>query len=213
MAENWMNDVALVLGKDPSYIRDKNLFREGQFTYYGQMVEEKGLERCWNDCLKQSSYEQVKHQVAEFNAGSKWKKRGIAIVPTMFGISFNAQFLNQSGKYQSLKSLSSSSAIQATAGRQPPKQPPILSVQRLPHPPNPASSSRLSLHLLFGLPLALFLSTSVNSLTRLLHLPLLIIATCPAHFHFKVFAFSTTSSTPVSARFLSFLHLSIHTYS
>ena len=98
IAENWMNDVAVTLGKEPSFVRYTNLFREGQKAHYTQIIEENALERCWNECLKQSQYEQSRQDVNEFNVRNKWKKRGVCIIPTMFGISFAATFLNQGGK-------------------------------------------------------------------------------------------------------------------
>ena len=98
MAENWITDIAIILGKDPSVIREKNLFREGKMTHYTQVVENDALERCWKECLAQSKYFEVKEELKKFNEENKWKKKGIAVIPTMFGISFTATYLNQTGK-------------------------------------------------------------------------------------------------------------------
>jgi xanthine dehydrogenase/oxidase len=46
---------------------------------------------------KQSNFHQEKQNVEAFNAQNRWKKRGISIVPTKFGISFTGLFLNQAG--------------------------------------------------------------------------------------------------------------------
>ena len=98
IAENWITDIAIILDKDPSVIREKNLFREGNMTHYTQVVENDALERCWKECLAQSKYLEVKEELKKFNEENKWKKKGIAIIPTMFGISFTAPYLNQAGK-------------------------------------------------------------------------------------------------------------------
>ena len=42
-----------------------------------------------------SDYEARKAAIAEFNAANRFRKRGIAIIPTKFGISFTTKFLNQ----------------------------------------------------------------------------------------------------------------------
>ncbi len=97
--ETWMNDVALTLGEDPAVIRGKNLIQKGKLTHYNQLVEESNVVDCWNECLKQSGYYEVREELKKFNAANKWKKRGISIIPTRFGISFTIQkFLNQAGK-------------------------------------------------------------------------------------------------------------------
>ena len=98
IAENWIHDVAAVLGKEPAHVRYTNLCRKGQTTHYNQMVESDSLERCWVECLKQSDYERQKAEIQQFNARNRWKKRGIAAIPTMYGIAFTAPFLNQAGK-------------------------------------------------------------------------------------------------------------------
>ena len=41
--------------------------------------------------------EERRERISKFNAASKWKKRGLALVPTMFGIAFGLKFMNQGG--------------------------------------------------------------------------------------------------------------------
>eukprot|EP00794_Sanderia_malayensis_P018318 gene18318-biopygen12265 len=97
VGENMMNNVALFLGKEVENVRQKNLLSQGQLTHYNQEIESETLINCWNECLKQSSFYQVKEEVKKFNAENKWKKRGISIIPTKYGISFAEVFLNQAG--------------------------------------------------------------------------------------------------------------------
>ena len=42
-----------------------------------------------------SEFEARKGAIAEFNAANRFRKRGIALIPTKFGISFTTKFLNQ----------------------------------------------------------------------------------------------------------------------
>ena len=44
-----------------------------------------------------SDFEVQKNQVADWNAKNKWKKRGITIIPTKYGISFTGLSKNQGG--------------------------------------------------------------------------------------------------------------------
>lgn len=74
-----------------------NLFQESECTHYNQVLENCTVRRCWAECLQQAEYQQRLAQINEFNAQHRWRKRGIAMVPTMFGIAFTALFLNQAG--------------------------------------------------------------------------------------------------------------------
>ncbi|XP_065071577.1 xanthine dehydrogenase/oxidase-like isoform X2 [Rhopilema esculentum] len=102
IAENWINDVALTLGKDPAEVREGNLLMKGDRTYYNQEIEDDALQRCWNGCLEQSQYWKVRDEISKFNSENRWKKRGVSIIPTMFGISYTALFLNQAGALVSI---------------------------------------------------------------------------------------------------------------
>lgn len=53
--------------------------------------------RCWYECKEQAKFDERKAQIEEFNRKNRWRKRGIAMVPTKFGIAFTALFLNQAG--------------------------------------------------------------------------------------------------------------------
>jgi len=73
------------------------MYKEGDKTHYGQTLDYCTVNRCWDECLKSSRYEERKEEVEEFNLNNRYKKRGISIVPTKFGIAFTALFLNQAG--------------------------------------------------------------------------------------------------------------------
>ncbi len=53
--------------------------------------------RCFEEVKQSSSYEERKKSVEDFNIKNRWRKRGISLVNTMFGIAFTAPHLNQSG--------------------------------------------------------------------------------------------------------------------
>nr|CAD7423911.1 unnamed protein product [Timema monikensis] len=95
--ENMIRDVASFLRKDPLEIAELNLMKEGEKTHYNQVIVNCPLQRCWDECLLRANFTRRKVEVDNFNRQNRWKKRGLSVVPTMFGISFTALFLNQAG--------------------------------------------------------------------------------------------------------------------
>ncbi len=97
--EAAMDDIARHVGEDPLTIRKRNLYRQGRdVTHYGQSVEQLGLLHELVARLEASSdYWARRQEIAAFNARSPVVKRGLALSPVKFGISFTAQHLNQAG--------------------------------------------------------------------------------------------------------------------
>eukprot|EP00079_Xenopus_tropicalis_P035814 XP_017949585.1 PREDICTED: xanthine dehydrogenase/oxidase [Xenopus tropicalis] len=97
VAEAWMNHIVQTCGLPAEQVRELNMYSEGDLTHFTQQLESCTVRRCWEECLKQANYHERKRSIEEFNRQHRWKKRGIAIIPTKFGISFTVAFLNQSG--------------------------------------------------------------------------------------------------------------------
>jgi len=95
--ENIMDTVASTLKMDPIKVREMNMYKEGDATHFGQILNYCTVRRCWDECYKNSSYEIRKAEVDAFNKENRFKKRGISLIPTKFGIAFTALFLNQAG--------------------------------------------------------------------------------------------------------------------
>jgi len=53
------------------------------------------IQTCWDLVYERSDFQNRLKTVQDFNAGSRYRKRGLALIPTKFGISFTAKFLNQ----------------------------------------------------------------------------------------------------------------------
>ncbi|XP_072938773.1 xanthine dehydrogenase [Epargyreus clarus] len=96
-AENMLRDVAFKLGKDPIELSKLNLYEENSTTHYGQVLTHCTLQRCWDECVEKSNLAQRKVDIENFNKQHRWRKRGIAIIPTKFGIAFTEKLLNQAG--------------------------------------------------------------------------------------------------------------------
>uniref|UniRef100_H2YN18 Aldehyde oxidase/xanthine dehydrogenase a/b hammerhead domain-containing protein n=1 Tax=Ciona savignyi TaxID=51511 RepID=H2YN18_CIOSA len=97
IAEDWISGIAAKLGISGEKVREINMYKEGDNTYYGQVLECFNLPRCWQECRQKSNFNERKEKIEEYNSKNRWRKRGISCIPTMFGISFTGFFLNQAG--------------------------------------------------------------------------------------------------------------------
>lgn len=98
MIEDILGRCAPLLGIDVAELRQRNLYREGQATPYGQHVRHaERLRRAWQQVLDSSEFERRRSQISMANAASPHRKRGLAITPVKFGISFNLTAFNQAG--------------------------------------------------------------------------------------------------------------------
>ncbi|HXJ40631.1 MAG TPA: xanthine dehydrogenase molybdopterin binding subunit [Bryobacteraceae bacterium] len=96
--EEIMDQAARRLGLPPETVRERNLYREGDTTHYGQAVKHAGrIHTIWHQLKTSSSFDARRGAVQAFNAAHAHRRRGIAITPMKFGISFTATFMNQAG--------------------------------------------------------------------------------------------------------------------
>jgi xanthine dehydrogenase large subunit len=102
MIENIMDDIARALGRDPLAVRMANFYDSDPasprtVTPYGMKVEDNVINELVADLVASSDYENRRAAIRAWNAGQSVIKRGIALTPVMFGISFTATFMNQAG--------------------------------------------------------------------------------------------------------------------
>ncbi|MBX9753293.1 MAG: molybdopterin-dependent oxidoreductase, partial [Pseudomonadaceae bacterium] len=97
--EEVMDAIARSLGKDPLDVRKANYYgkTERNVTHYYQTVEDNLLEEMTADLEASSEYSKRRAEIIAFNASSPILKKGLALTPVKFGISFTATFLNQAG--------------------------------------------------------------------------------------------------------------------
>ncbi|WP_153398073.1 xanthine dehydrogenase molybdopterin binding subunit [Ornithinicoccus halotolerans] len=96
--EDALGRAASRLGIPADELRRRNLYRPGQRTPYGQPVRHaERLERIWDQLLASSDFTARQQQVAAHNRAHEHAKRGLAITPVKFGISFNFTAFNQAG--------------------------------------------------------------------------------------------------------------------
>ena len=99
MAELMMDVVARKTGLDPLSVRKLNLYgaENGTVTPYGMPLEQDILADLIGKLEADSNYWQRREEVKAFNAASPIIKKGLALTPVKFGISFTAKHLNQAG--------------------------------------------------------------------------------------------------------------------
>ncbi len=98
--ERVIDAVAHELGRDPLAVRQANLYDktgERAVTPYRMKIRDNVLHELIAELVESSDYEKRRQQVAAFNRESPVIKKGIALTPAKFGISFTTAFLNQAG--------------------------------------------------------------------------------------------------------------------
>ena len=102
--ERVMDEVAHHLGIDPLLVRQRNFYPhkftpnggKGR-TPYGQLVEDCVLQDIVGELAESADYAARRGEIEAFNKANSVIRRGIALTPVKFGISFNTTFLNQAG--------------------------------------------------------------------------------------------------------------------
>ncbi|MBO1518272.1 xanthine dehydrogenase molybdopterin binding subunit [Oceanisphaera pacifica] len=97
--EHVIDEIASHLGKDPLEIRKVNFYGidERNVTHYHQPVEHNIIHEMVEELEESSEYARRRDEIKAYNAQSPILKKGIAMTPVKFGISFTASFLNQGG--------------------------------------------------------------------------------------------------------------------
>ncbi|HEX7846017.1 MAG TPA: molybdopterin cofactor-binding domain-containing protein [Chitinophagaceae bacterium] len=82
------------LGVPASTIQQKNLLHTGDEFPYGQIAQSEANE-CWDKAVELYELNKLRKEVDEFNAANKFYKKGLALMPICFGISFTKTLMNQ----------------------------------------------------------------------------------------------------------------------
>ncbi|WP_261376644.1 xanthine dehydrogenase molybdopterin binding subunit, partial [Nocardioides sp. J9] len=96
--EDILGRCAPRLGIDPVELRRRNFYKSHHTTPYGQPVRHADrLQACWDQVAESGEVARRREEVAEFNRRHPHTKRGLAMTPVKFGISFNLTAFNQAG--------------------------------------------------------------------------------------------------------------------
>lgn len=103
--ETVIEEIAQQIGKDPLDVRKINLYQDpaisgdagSMTTQYNQVIEDFIADKVIDQVETESKYRARRASVTAFNTKNKYRKKGVALVPLKFGISFTATMLNQGG--------------------------------------------------------------------------------------------------------------------
>ena len=93
--ESIISHISCHLGIPREQIQHLNMLREGDLLVIGTPVVNCTLREMWKEIMPEYEIEKVK--VEQFNKSNENLKRGIALVPTKFGVAFGVRQLNQAG--------------------------------------------------------------------------------------------------------------------
>ncbi|GFS24807.1 indole-3-acetaldehyde oxidase-like, partial [Elysia marginata] len=92
--ESMMDHVARFLGKDAVAVRLENLYENGQTTPRGMVLEYCTIREVVAQHVKEVAYAERQTKIDQFNRNNRWKKRGLALMPNMFGIEWKGKQFN-----------------------------------------------------------------------------------------------------------------------
>src|SRR5580704_1478101 len=98
--EEIIDRIARRLGIAPEIVRERNLSHgrgETNTTHYGQEIEDNRIPLLWHELKATSGLVERRAALRQWNEAHPHRKRGIAMTPVKFGISFTVTHLNQAG--------------------------------------------------------------------------------------------------------------------
>jgi len=95
--EDAIEKAAREVGMTAEEVRGKNLYRMGDLTPFGQVVDYCYLDKVWERIGRRSDFARRLAEVERFNRANKWTKRGISMIPVKYASGYNATFLEQAG--------------------------------------------------------------------------------------------------------------------
>lgn len=98
--EEIIDRIARSLNLPPEVVRDRNFYHgtaETNTTHYGQEIVDNRIAKVWREVQERGNFAERKIAIAQFNQAHTYNKRGLAITPVKFGISFNKLLYNQAG--------------------------------------------------------------------------------------------------------------------
>lgn len=102
--ENAIDRIARFLKKEPAEIRKLNFYgiNQDNLSPYGEVIENNRLHIIFDRLVNSSGYYARRNEIESCNKQNKYLKRGLAMTPVKFGISFTTAFLNQAGALVSI---------------------------------------------------------------------------------------------------------------
>jgi xanthine dehydrogenase large subunit len=83
------------LGIPAHLIQQANLISEGEAFQYGQEAENVNIGKCWDTLDKKFNLAKIEKEISHFNSKDRFRRRGMAVMPVCFGLSFTNTSMNQ----------------------------------------------------------------------------------------------------------------------
>ncbi|PJA97988.1 MAG: xanthine dehydrogenase, partial [Ignavibacteriales bacterium CG_4_9_14_3_um_filter_30_11] len=93
--ESAIAKAAEEMGINKIDLQKKNLLKDGDEFPYGQKTEHCRIKRCFTEAEKKYDLKKMQRSVLSFNSKNILFKKGLAVMPVTFGISFTSTFMNQ----------------------------------------------------------------------------------------------------------------------
>lgn len=93
--ESAIYKAAQVMNVDPTEIQRANLLKEGDEFSFGQKTYQCQAEKTFSQMENEFNLDEIQQEINSFNDANKLIKKGAAVIPICFGISFTTTFLNQ----------------------------------------------------------------------------------------------------------------------
>lgn len=97
VVETVLEHLASVTGLPSQLLREQNLYELGDRTHYGQLLDEWNVPVALSEVMASAKVAERQLAVDDFNRANKWRKRGLCVLPTKYGLNYTAKFMNQGG--------------------------------------------------------------------------------------------------------------------
>jgi len=100
--EEIVDRIARRLGLPPEVVRERNLYHgtgETNRTHYREDIGDNRIQDIWRQVLAKAQFAERRADVEAWNRAHPHMKRGLAVTPVKFGISFTLSQNNQAGAY------------------------------------------------------------------------------------------------------------------
>ena len=95
ISESAYDDAAVALGMEPAELREKNMYRQGDVTPFGQALPDCYMRDVWKFLKEKCHYEEKKAEVEAWNRRNRWRKRAVYMIPVKYGSGYNLVQLEQ----------------------------------------------------------------------------------------------------------------------
>ncbi|KAJ1991067.1 hypothetical protein GGI25_003886 [Coemansia spiralis] len=95
LLESMLCEVADLLELPVEQIREINMYKTGDITPYAQCLTEWNVPLMWEQIKQKGEFAKRRREIDEFNSRTRYRKRGLSLLPTKFGITFGVNFMHQ----------------------------------------------------------------------------------------------------------------------